>query len=70
MGDAGLFGDDARVELLDGEVIDMAPPGSPHAGCVNRLNRLFMTAFAGQAVTAVQNPVVLQLDVGEILGRV
>ena len=59
MGDAGLFGEDARVELLDGEVIDMAPLGSPHAGCVNRLNRLFTAAFAGRTVIAVQNPVVL-----------
>jgi Uma2 family endonuclease len=59
MGDAGLFGEDARVELLDGEVIDMAPLGSPHAGCVNRLTRIFTAAFTGRAVIAVQNPVVL-----------
>jgi Uma2 family endonuclease len=59
MGEAGLFGEDARMELLDGEVIEMAPLGSPHAGCVNRLNRLFTTACASSAVIAVQNPVVL-----------
>ena len=35
MGETGLFGEDARVELLDGEVIEMAPIGSRHAGCVS-----------------------------------
>jgi Putative restriction endonuclease len=30
MGEAGFFAPDARVELIDGEVFDMAPIGSPH----------------------------------------
>ena len=59
MGDAGLFGDSARMELLDGEVIEMSPIGSPHAGCVNRLTRLLVTALGHRAVVAVQNPVIL-----------
>jgi Uma2 family endonuclease len=59
MGEAGLFGDDARMELLDGEVIEMAPIGSPHAGGVNRLNHLLTSALGAQALVAVQNPVVL-----------
>jgi Uma2 family endonuclease len=59
MGDAGLFGEDARLELLDGEVIEMAPIGSPHGGCVNRLTRLLVTLLGEGAVVAPQNPVVL-----------
>jgi Uma2 family endonuclease len=59
MGDAGLFGEDARVELLDGEVIEMAPIGSPHGGCVNRLTRLLVTFLGKRAVVSPQNPVVL-----------
>ena len=59
MGVAGLFGDNARVELLDGEVIEMAPIGSRHGGCVNRLNRLLVTRLGERAVVAPQNPVVL-----------
>ena len=59
MGEAGLFGEDARMELLDGEVIEMPPIGSPHAGCVNVLNRLLMTGLGHRAVLAVQNPVLL-----------
>ncbi len=34
MGDAGIFAADAGVELIEGEVIDMAPIGSRHAGTV------------------------------------
>ena len=59
MGDAGLFGEGARVELLDGEVIEMAPIGSAHAGCVNRLSRLLVGLLGERAVMAPQNPIVL-----------
>jgi Uma2 family endonuclease len=57
MGDAGLFGENARVELLNGEVIEMAPIGSPHAGCVSALSGLLMEATRRRAVISVQNPV-------------
>jgi hypothetical protein len=57
MGEAGILGPDLRVELLDGRVYEMAPIGSPHAACVNRLTRLFTGAFGASVVVAVQNPV-------------
>jgi Uma2 family endonuclease len=59
MGEVGLFGEEARLELLDGEIIEMAPIGSRHAGTVNRLTRLLVTAVGERAVVAVQNPVYL-----------
>ena len=59
MGELGLFDEDARVELLDGDIIDMTPIGSRHAGTVNRLNRLLVTAVGARAVVAPQNPVSL-----------
>jgi Uma2 family endonuclease len=59
MGELGLFDEDARVELLDGEIIDMAPIGSRHAGTVNRLTRLLVGAVGSRAVVAIQNPVLL-----------
>src|SRR5262249_35682314 len=57
--EAGLFGDGARLELIDGEVIEMSPIGSRHASCVARLNLLLISAVGDRAVLYPQNPVVL-----------
>lgn len=38
---AGVFADDDRLELIDGEIVDMSPIGSAHQACVNRLHRAF-----------------------------
>jgi Uma2 family endonuclease len=59
MGELGLFDEHARVELLDGDIIDKTPIGSRHAGTVNRLNRLLVTAVGDRGVVAPQNPVFL-----------
>ena len=57
MADAGIFGEDDRIELIDGDLIDMAPIGSEHAAVVNRLAEAFFIACAGRAIVSVQNPV-------------
>ena len=57
MGEAGIFGADDRIELIEGELIDMAPIGSLHAGTVMRLTRLLTQALAGRAILSPQNPV-------------
>src|SRR5688572_10683873 len=56
MGAAGIFRPGDRIELVDGEIVAMAPIGSPHAACVNRLNALFTRAVGSSAVVSVQNP--------------
>lgn len=55
MGDAGVFAPDQRLELIDGEIIEMSPIGSRHAGTVNRLIRIF-SDLGDRAVVAAQNP--------------
>ena len=35
MAEVGILDPEARVELVDGEIIDMAPPGSRHAATVH-----------------------------------
>jgi Uma2 family endonuclease len=60
MGEAGILAPDARVELIDGEIIDVAPPGYPHAGTVDQLALVFGRAVAERAHVRVQNP--LRLD--------
>lgn len=57
MGEAGVFGDDDRVELLDGHIYVTSPIGSEHAACVRRLNRLFQTQAGNEALVSVQNPI-------------
>ena len=59
MEEVGLLNEDSRVELIDGEIVEMAPIGSFHGGNVNRLVRLFSKVVGDKAIVAVQNPVVL-----------
>jgi hypothetical protein len=40
MGEAGILTDDDRVELIEGELVAMAPIGSEHVAATNALNRL------------------------------
>ena len=58
MVDAGVFAPDRRLELIDGEIVDMSPIGSAHQACVNRLNVVFSPlAVAGRAVVQVQGAI-------------
>jgi len=57
MAEAGILGPDERVELVDGEIIDMPPPGSLHAGTVDLLLERFRSAVGNAAIVRVQNPI-------------
>ncbi len=60
MGESGVLKPDARVELLDGEIIDMAPIGNFHCGSVNRLVRIFVKLLAqNRCVISPQNSLAL-----------
>lgn len=61
MGEAGILGEDDRVELLDGHLIAMSPVGPAHLLCVNNLTdvlakRLYAKG-RGNGRLSVQNPV-------------
>lgn len=60
MAEVGVLAPDARVELIEGEIIDMAPAGSPHAGIVTRLHRRLHLAVGGTLIVRQQFP--LHLD--------
>jgi Uma2 family endonuclease len=62
MAEAGIFGPDDRVELVDGELIAMAPIGTKHAACVAQLARLFWSRSGDRAVIWPQNPLLLAED--------
>lgn len=57
MSGAGILGEDDRVELIEGEIIDMAPIGSTHAATVKRLARALMSAVGDDAIVSVQDPI-------------
>ncbi len=59
MGEAGVLTEDDRVELLDGEIVQMSPIGTPHASTVARLTALLVHRFRKHATIWVQNPIVL-----------
>jgi Uma2 family endonuclease len=59
MGEVGILAPDARVELIDGEIIDMAPIGSPHVSAVLHLDRLLQEAAKDKAFVLIQSPIVL-----------
>ena len=59
LAELGILPDDARVELIDGQVIEMSPIGGPHASCVRRLTHLFGRYHLQSVMLDVQNPVVL-----------
>jgi Uma2 family endonuclease len=56
---AGVLREDDRVELIEGEMIEMAPIGGPHIHLVNLLNKLFATQLGDHGFVSVQNPVIL-----------
>jgi Uma2 family endonuclease len=57
MASAGILTEDDRVELIEGEIVEMSPIGSRHAACVGRLNRLFNTQLGERALVRVHDPV-------------
>lgn len=59
MSEASILAADDHVELIEGEIIEMAPIGSRHAACVDRLNRLLNRRLGEQALIRVQNPLYL-----------
>jgi Uma2 family endonuclease len=57
MADAGILKADNRVELIDGDVIEMPPIRPLHASMVTELQNLLIKAVGDTAIVRVQNPV-------------
>lgn len=59
MWEIGLFAPDARVELIEGEIIDMAPIGSAHCGAVGWLNEMLRDTLKNRVIVWPQSVVKL-----------
>jgi len=54
MAETGILKPGERVELIDGDVVEMTPSGGPHARCVMYLNEVFVRRLEGRAVVSPQ----------------
>jgi Uma2 family endonuclease len=54
---AGIFSEDDRVELIEGEVVEMSPIGSSHQGCVDELSAVVIEKIGRAAIVRVQGPI-------------
>ncbi|MCW9679572.1 Uma2 family endonuclease [Dolichospermum planctonicum UHCC 0167] len=59
MSEAGILSENDKVELINGEIIEMSPIGRRHTACVNRLNSVFSQLLGKKVIVAVQNPILL-----------
>lgn len=56
LGEANIFAQNARIELIEGEILEMPPIGFYHAGHLKRLNKLFRHLINSQIIVSVQDP--------------
>ena len=59
---AGILKEDDRVELIEGEIIEMTPIGLRHSFCLARVTDHFAVSLHGLAVVWVQSPIGLSPD--------
>ncbi len=59
LAELGFFTEDDRVELIRGEIIQMAAKGTPHTTCCSNLLEELAALVAGRAKLRCQDPIVL-----------
>jgi Uma2 family endonuclease len=57
MGAADIFHPDDRLELIEGEIVEMSPIGSSHAACVDALALLFNETARRRFLVRIQSPI-------------
>ncbi|MEH2075605.1 MAG: Uma2 family endonuclease [Nostoc sp.] len=62
LAELGFFEENDRVELIKGEIIQMAAKGKPHSVCNTRLYRELFTLVAERATLRGQEPIIISED--------
>lgn len=57
LGEFSILNPDARVELIEGDIIEMPPIGPPHASIVSHLSKVLVQAVANTAEVRIQSPI-------------
>ncbi len=57
--EVGILNENDKVELIEGQIIQMTPIKSPHAACVDRLGDLLRILFVKKSIVRSQNPITL-----------
>ena len=57
LGEVGILHEDDRIELLNGELVIMAPIGIRQIKAIRRLNRVLSRNYADHCIVDVKNPV-------------
>ena len=56
---AGILAEDEHIELIEGKLVKMSPPGILHAACVDRLTKTLSRQVADDILISVQNPIAI-----------
>ncbi len=62
MVEAGILGEDERVQLVDGMLVAMTPQGRPHAFVIQQLTRLLVGALGDDFAVLTRLPLTLGED--------
>jgi len=57
MVEVGILTEYDRVELIEGEILEMSPIGPRHSACTDRANMLLAPSLVGRAIVRIQGPV-------------
>lgn len=62
MAEAGIFSQDDRVQLLEGDIVTMTPQNSPHASTIGKTERVLERLFGMSVWVRVQMPLIVDPD--------